>query len=159
MNLNLKNFLQSKTFRRVLHCIGILVVALLIFQAGEFIGYRKAKFSYRLGERFYHNAYGKYSRRSPSTVRMIEDLSEADGATGKIIEIDLPNIIVEGRDGVEKIILIKDYTVIRLRREVLKSTDLKVDDSIMVIGSPNNETEIEAKFIRLLPQNLYDTKN
>ncbi len=33
----------------------------------------------------------------------------------------------------------------------IKASDLKVDDSIMVIGSPNDKSEIEARLIRVLP--------
>ncbi len=132
MKINFKEFLQSKAFKRITCGTVILLLALLIFQAGEFIGYKKAGFSYNFGERYYR-------------------FSETHGAIGKIIKIDLPNITLDGRDNIEKNIIITASTTIRIQREDLKSIDLKVGDSIMVIGLPNDKAEIEAKLIRVLP--------
>ncbi len=60
-------------------------------------------------------------------------------------------MVVKGRDNVEKIILIKDDTIIERFKETIKLTDLKVDDYIITIGDPNDAGQIEAKFIRFLP--------
>jgi hypothetical protein len=51
----------------------------------------------------------------------------------------------------EKIILIKEDTVIKRFRDNIKLSDLKVDDYVTVIGEPNEEGQIQAKLIRLSP--------
>ena len=80
-----------------------------------------------------------------------ENFSDAHGAVGKIIKIDLPTLIITGKDNIEKVILIKDDPKIRRFNEDIKPSDLKVDDFIVVIGTPNNQSQVEAKLIRIMP--------
>ena len=37
-------------------------------------------------------------------------------------------------------------------RDEIKISDLKIGDFIVVIGSPNTDGQVEAKFIRLMPE-------
>jgi len=80
-----------------------------------------------------------------------DDFTNPHGTFGKIIKIDLPTIAVQASDGTEKSIVIDDNTTIRRFQETLTSKDLKVDDPIVVIGEPNDQGQIEAKLIRLMP--------
>ena len=79
------------------------------------------------------------------------------GVYGKVVRVDpatnsgQATIVVKGRDDVEKIIQASSGTSITRLREKISITDLKVDDSIVVIGNPNNEGQIEAKLIRVIP--------
>lgn len=57
--------------------------------------------------------------------------------------------IVKGRDDVEKTVLVSNKTKISNRRETVKTSELKVDDQIVIIGSPDEQGQIEAKLIRL----------
>ncbi len=75
----------------------------------------------------------------------------AHGATGKILKLEAPNIIVEGRDNIEKVILINDKTKIQEGKMTVGSDDLRADDFVVVIGNPNNQGVIEAKLIRIVP--------
>lgn len=135
---------------------GTLVGALVIFQAGIFVGYHKASFSYRSGDNF-HMMFGSPERRTGiEPGRMMGfpegEFTSAYGANGTIIKIDLPTIIIAGADNVEKIIVVNDKTILRHYRNDIGNKDLKVGDSIIVIGSPNaSSTQIEAKLIRVLP--------
>lgn len=142
--MNLTELFQSKKFKGVLYVVGIAFLALLVFRAGVFVGYRKAGFAYRLGDNYYRTFGGHMGMRE-------EEFTSAHGAIGKIIKISLPTLFIEDQDNVEKLILIKDSTAIRKFREEIKSSDLKIDDSIIIIGSPNDKSEIEAKLIRILP--------
>lgn len=149
MNINIKEFSQSKLFKKILCGIGIAVVALLIFQGGVFVGYHKAGFSYRLGDN-YHRTFGEERDRFPMGMHQ-GDFTDAHGSIGKIIKIDLPTFILEGQDGIEKIILVNADTTIRQFRETIKPTDLKINDLVVVIGSPNTQGQIESRLIRLMP--------
>src|SRR6266568_2663891 len=46
-------FFSSQAMKRVILVLGIALILLLVFKAGEFVGFHKAGFSYRLGERYY----------------------------------------------------------------------------------------------------------
>ena len=147
--MDFNKFFQSKTFKIVIWGIGGIIVFLLIFEAGMIVGFKKANFSYQWGENYHLNFAGprggffkEFSGR---------DFIGAHGVFGQIIKIDSSTLVIKGRDNVEKIVLIKDSTVIEHFRDTVKITDLKVDDYVVVIGEPNGVGQIEAKFIRILP--------
>ena len=149
MYKDIKEFTQSKLFQKILTLVGVFIVALIIFQAGVFMGYRKASFSYRFGDNYYR-AFGD---RGPKPFRgsMMGAFIESNGAVGKIISINLPTFVLLGRDNIEKVILIKNDTQIRYLDASATSSDLKVDDFVVAFGSPNENSEIEAKLVRVIP--------
>ena len=138
---------QSKILKYVLWGIGFLIILLLVFKAGEFVGFRKAAFSYRWGEHYYRNFAGPRGG-FPDDLRG-RDFLMSHGIFGSIIKIDGSTLIVKGSDNVEKTILVSDETTVTNRRETIKISDLKVDDRIAIIGSPNEQGQIEAKLIRV----------
>ncbi len=87
-----------------------------------------------------------------------KDFIDSHGAAGQILKIDpstssgQAELVIKGQDGVEKIIIIKEDTSITRFREAIKLSDLKINDSIAMIGSPTGDGKIEAKFIRILPE-------
>ncbi len=70
---------------------------------------------------------------------------------GKIISINLPDIMLENNDKTEKNILTDDDTSVRRFRERISVSDLKVGDLVVVIGSPDDKGQIQARLIRLIP--------
>jgi hypothetical protein len=122
----------------------------LIFYAGVTIGFYKASFGHAWGENYERN-FGMMSDRPMLNEN---NFPNANGAIGKIIKIELPTLIVEGRDNTEKVILIKKDTQIQEIRKLITTNDLKVDDFVVVIGAPNEQGQIEAKFIRVMPVGL-----
>ena len=66
--------LNKKIVYKTLVVIGIVVVALLIFQAGFFVGYKKAGFSH---------------------------IPNSHGVSGKVVKIDTVSMVVEGSDNAE----------------------------------------------------------
>ncbi|OHA09476.1 MAG: hypothetical protein A3B37_02120 [Candidatus Sungbacteria bacterium RIFCSPLOWO2_01_FULL_59_16] len=147
--MNFKDFVQSKTFRGILVGIGVVLIALFIFQAGVFVGYRKASFSYRWGENYHRNFGGPAGGFMRGPVG--GDFANPHGTFGRIIKIELPNLTIQEPKDVEKVIVIKSDTIIRRFRDAVKPEDLKVDEHVVVIGSPNDAGQIEAKFIRVMP--------
>jgi hypothetical protein len=147
MKENIKKVLESKTAVKVLYGIGIVIVALLIFSAGITVGFRKASFGRAWGENYERN-FGMMPNR-PMFGR--DNFPNANGAIGKIIKIALPTIIVQDRDNTEKVILTKSDTKIQKLKENIATSDLKIDDFIVVIGNPNEQGQIEAKLIRIMP--------
>ena len=147
---------RSKTFQGVILGLGIVIAALFIFQAGIFIGYRKASFSYRWGENYHRNFGGP--RGGFLRGRFPNDFVNPHGTFGQIIKIELPVITIQGREA-EKTIIANNTTIIRKFSDELKPSDLKVNDAVVVVGDPNEEGQIKAKLIRVFnPEDAKETK-
>ena len=147
--MDIKKTFQSKPFATVLVLIGILIIGLLIFQAGIFVGYHKAGYSFRLGQDYYRT-FGQERGAFPENMPGY-GFPNPNGAVGKIIKISLPTLIIDDQTGVEKVALITNDTLIRQFRNMLSAKDLKVNDFVVIIGSPNSQNQIEARLIRLIP--------
>jgi hypothetical protein len=136
---------ESKILKVIICGFGILVVVCAIFEAGVIAGFHKASFERDWGDNYSRNFGPRGAQMMP------ENFPNAHGAVGRIIKIELPTIIVEDKDNTEKVVLISDTTQIRKMREVVKKEDLTLDTSVVVIGSPDAEGQIEARLIRILP--------
>ncbi len=165
----LKRVYQSGSIRRVLKWCVIILIALVIFQAGQFVGLKRAEFSFRMADNYYNNFDFRTDKRFEGrkgeprvqtfTPGMMgsggmmggNNFTESHGAAGKIIKISLPTITVSSLDNVEKTILINKDTVIREFRSSIDSSELKVDDFVVSVGEPTDNGQIEAKFIRVMP--------
>jgi hypothetical protein len=147
----IKNILNSKIPKYILYTLGILIAIFLILQVGIFVGFHKASFGRDWGDNYINNFGPNRHNGLPIINDNFINFPNSNGAVGKIIKIQLPSIIVSDKDGTEKVIIINNDTNIRLTRDDIKPSDLKVNDFIVVIGSPNSKGEIEAKLIRLLP--------
>lgn len=133
---------------KILKLAGVIIILLVVFGAGMFVGTKKANFSFRWAENYHRNFGGpRGGFFGPINGR---DFIDAHGVFGQIIKIDGSTLIVSGRDNTEKIVLIKDDTTINGPQNNLKLADLKVNDYIVIIGNPNNAGQIEAKLIRLM---------
>jgi hypothetical protein len=143
---------DNDVLKRIITGLVVFAVVCLIFWIGMFIGGMKARFSYRWAESYHKNFAGPRGgflndwRSFPRG-----DFISAYGVFGQIIKIEESTIIIKEGNNVERIVVVKDGTIIERLRETVKISDLKVDDYIVVIGEPNDSGQIEAKFIRLLP--------
>ena len=149
--MDIGNFLKQKNSKIIAISIGALILFLLVFKAGVFVGYKKASFSYKWGENYHRNFAGPREGFFGDLKRGFgdKDFIDAHGIFGTIIKIDGNIILIKGKDNVETAVLVSDTTVIRRGRETIKPADLKTDDRIVIIGSPNDQGQIEAKLIRL----------
>lgn len=151
----MKNFFESQTFRTVLTAVGIIAIALFIFQIGVFVGYKKASFSFGWSANYHRNFGGPEQKGFMARLPFPPELRDNEflnphGIVGTILKIDgNTTIIIKGKDNAEKVIIIPENISIFDRKEDIKISDLKIDDEIMVIGSPNRQGQIEAKFIRI----------
>jgi len=144
---DIKQAFESKISFRILCAIGIIAVSFLIFLAGVNVGFNKASFGHAWGENYERN-FGMMPDR-PVFGR--DNFPNANGAVGKIIKVALPTIIVQDKNGTEKVVSIDDDTQIQKLRENVTEDNLKVDDFVVVIGTPNEQGQIEAKLIRIMP--------
>lgn len=132
------------------------VVIVLIFGAGMVVGGMRAKFSYRWAESYHKNFAGpkggffnNWQQLPPFPGEFIE----GHGTFGEIIKINESDnefsLVVKGQGDVEKVIIITKETIIEKGRETIKKEELKIGNQIVIIGSPNEEGQIEAKLIRV----------
>jgi hypothetical protein len=152
--MDIKSFVQSKTFKWVLWGIGIVLVLLLTFMAGRFVGFRQAGFSYRWGENYYRDFMGMgMMGRGPGFPEGLRGQSFLmdHGVSGSVVSVSSSTIVIQGRSGAEQVIVITPQTVINRFRETIAVTDLRVDDGVVVIGSPNDAGQIVARLIRVMP--------
>ena len=132
--------------------IGALIL-IIVFAAGVFVGLEKAKFSYRWGENYFRNFAGG-PRGGPGQFFPDRNYFNPHGSDGQIIKIEATTVIIKDETGTEKNIIVAADTAIRKDRIDLKLDDLKINDNIVVIGSPDDKGQIQAKLIRVIPSPL-----
>lgn len=144
-----KKLIQSKILLIVVLVIVELLALALAFKGGEIIGYRKAGFFYRWGENYERN-FGA-PKRGPMHGFGDRDFAPASGLVGQIIKINEASLVIKDRDNTEKIVVVNNKTTIQWMRETVKLSDLKVDQLVVVIGEPEEQGQVEAKLIRVMP--------
>lgn len=158
MNLHqkIKELVESMNIKNVLILLCILVILLVVFQAGILVGYHKADFSKKLGNNYYRtfdmrgNEKGMFDRSPISMMGM--DIPGGHGAIGKVIEINLPTFIVATPENIEKVIRVSDDSEVRRFKKSMSASEIKVNDVVVIIGNPNDRAEIEARLIRIMTQ-------
>ncbi len=150
--MNIKNLFQASNTSKIILTLVALLVLLLIFQAGMFVGYNKGSFTSRWDDRYFRGPNGQKDFRSP----MFEMMQRGDGinphgAFGEIISKDQSRLIVKGQNTAEEIININTDTIIRKHRDLASTSDLVIGGNVVIIGEPNANGEIDAKLIRIMP--------
>ena len=128
-----------------------LVVAVLIFDAGVRVGGIKARYAYLWADNYHRNFAGPSKGFMTGDWRNFikGDFMQGHGIFGEIIEINDKDFVVRGSNDTENIILMTEKTVVKNGRETAETNALKAGDRVVIIGSPNEQGQIEAKFIRI----------
>ncbi|TSA46642.1 hypothetical protein D4R52_00040 [bacterium] len=145
--MNLETFFQSKQFKWILGSIGALIVLLAVFQAGIFVGTRKADFSFRWGEN-YHRVFGGPGGGFLQNFSG-KDFISGHGTAGIVIKMNADSLVVKGSDNVEKTINLGKNTTIRKGMADIKITNIAVNDRVVIIGAPRTDGTIDAELIRV----------
>lgn len=152
--MKIEDISKSKIVRQVIIGICIMIVALCILFLGINIGEHRARYAGQFGNNFERNFMGPDGMRGG----MFGDgLPGGHGAAGEIVSINLPQLIISGPDSIEKVVALKDSTIVREFQNNIKSSDLKVGDFVVVLGNPNEQGEIEAKLVRVMPNPMVST--
>jgi len=148
--MKIEDIHKSKIVRDIIIIIGIIIAVLCILFVGMNIGEHRARFAGQFGNNFERNFMG--SRGSMiGDVNFGRMIPGGHGAVGEILSINLPQMIITGSDNLEKTILVGTSTVVRQFQENIQSTQLKTGDFVVIIGNPNDNGQIEAKLIRIMP--------
>ncbi len=151
---NNKNYFKNPDFlKRTIIGLVFFILILIAFGVGVKVGALRARFSYRWADNYHKNFagpsrgfFGDWRAAPPG------EFINAHGSFGEVIQVNNKEFVVKGNDNVEKVIVVKENTVITKGRDT-QTGGVRVGDRVVVIGSPNNEGKIEARFIRIFPEN------
>jgi Domain of unknown function (DUF5666) len=143
----IKSAIPQSPKARAVGALGLSVMlALVIFQAGIEVGYKKASFSRSLGNNFSRVFEGPKAASAP-----YEGIPGGHGATGAIASVSSSTMVIIGPDKVEKIVIMDGSTEIRKFRDTIASKDLRVGDMVIALGTPDGDGKIVARLVRVLP--------
>jgi hypothetical protein len=144
-----KDILQSKLFKGIILGVSGLIILVFVFGLGVFVGSERAEFSFKWAAAYHRNFGGPQG----GFLGIIGEPANANGSFGQVIKIDATanTLTIKDSSNVEKNILINDKTTIIYQRKNLKLSDLKLNDNVVVIGDPDNNGQIQAELIRLMP--------
>ena len=149
--MNTNNIIESKLFKIIILSIAGIIILVFVFGLGVFVGTKKADFSFKWADEYHRNFAGPQGGFFGDFMKTNKEFTNANGVFGQIIKIDNGNLTVNGKDNVEKIILVSSKTSIIFQRRNIKISDLKIGDNVVIIGSPNNNGQIQAQLIRVMP--------
>ncbi len=145
----IKKTIKSHGFKKILKIVVGFFIVLLIFQAGMFVGFKRAYFSDRIGSDYFSEMRGNKNNYMMGMKR--SDFINSHGAIGKIVELKLPLLVVEDVDGVDKTIKISSSTQIKAVNDSKMASDLKLNDFVIVFGA-EDDSVIDAKLLRIMPE-------
>ncbi len=151
MRIDTDRIFQSKSLKGLIFGIVIFIILSFVFGLGVFVGTKKADFSFRWADEYHRNFAGPQGGFFGDFMGSDRQFTNSNGVFGQIIKISEGSITVQGRDNVEKIILVIDKTSIVSQKKNIKLSDLKVGNNVVIIGEPNNNGQIQAELIRVMP--------
>ncbi|MCX6718310.1 MAG: hypothetical protein NTY81_01760 [Candidatus Staskawiczbacteria bacterium] len=146
----MKDILESKLFKIIILSIAGLIILGFVFSLGVFIGTKRAEFSFKWASQ-YHNNFAGPAGGFLGNAMMNEQFTEGNGVFGQIIKINGQTLTIKGADNVEKNILVGTQTTIVYQRKNIKLSELTINENVVVIGDPDNNGQIQAELIRVLP--------
>jgi hypothetical protein len=120
-----------------------------VFALGMNVGFRKAHFTDEWIKNYPAN-FGSQAGAYPMAIPPEGRLFNNHGVIGTILSTDGKTVIIKAADNNENTVILGFTTVIRQDLADLSAKDLKANQQIVVIGSPNEQGQIDAKFIRIL---------
>jgi hypothetical protein len=144
----MKDFFKPPKTKTLLWILSGLLVVLITFGLGIAVGYRRAIFSSEFGAQYYHGMYG-----DPFGRPIMSDITSGPptmhGVAGVVIDVGSSTIFVQDPSGNEASVFIASGTPIREMNEEILPGDIVVGDGVTVIGDPDTNGQVEARFIRV----------
>lgn len=143
----MKDILSSKWTRWVVGILAAIIVFLIAFGLGVSVGYEKAIFSSEWGMNYERNFSG-----TPPLGAMSGNMPLAmHGAAGTVIDVSDAGMSVKDNDNDEQSIIVASGTIIKKMDAMISLRDIAIGDHVVVIGAPNSNGQVEARFIRVFP--------
>lgn len=145
----MSNLLESKKVRTVLWILGGLIVLFVVFGLGIAVGYDRAGFAAGFDRNYYRIFFGG-PPGGPVGMMSPPMPVATHGVVGTVIDLGTSTISVADGKNNEQSVLVSSGTVIRDGDSDSVIGDMAVGDQIAVIGEPDNNGQIEARFIRII---------
>jgi hypothetical protein len=137
----LHKILSSRVVLLVAICLGIMLAFALVFHAGASWGERSAIERMRRGPGGPPPFFGFLPHSF---------MPEGHGAIGIISSTSLPTFTMRSREDDMVTVVVSSSTVV-VGSSAHTSADLAPNQTVVIIGSPNNENMLQARVIRVLP--------
>lgn len=129
--------------------IGALALMLTIFQIGSIVGARRAQFACQ-----WDKNYGPLFGVPPEGMSFrAPPMPDANGASGMVLQVRQHTLIIRSHEGMEKSILIPEDIIIRRGNDQIPLQAIAPEDRLVIFGTPTEQGQLYAKFIRVLPSN------
>lgn len=143
---SIKQFLRSRVFAGAVTGIGIALIAIVIFETGVYVGFHQAQFSSRWGENYERNFGG------PGMPGGFDHgMPDSHGAFGQIVNVSSTTMTISNPKKQEQEVLISAATIIRDHENTVAVSDLAAGTNVVVLGEPNDQGQINARLIRIMP--------
>lgn len=126
-----------------------VIVLLLVFMAGQYVGFHKATYSYQWGDRYWQSFGGP--RPGPGPMMEGRGFMPGHGTVGSIVKVASGSLLIKDAGGVEKEVTLTKDTAVRKFDQTITASQLQVNDFVTIVGAPTQNGTIEAKLIRVLP--------
>jgi hypothetical protein len=122
-----------------------------MFNLGIGVGREMSRFTCNWTASYHKNFGGPQNGFLDAWTNQPPDMINSRGIFGKIVQINDDSLVVQSQDNKEIVVIITSDTIVtKLRDHVAKET-LKINDILVILGSPNTNGQIAAKLIRILP--------
>lgn len=151
-------WVRSNWLRSAIVGLGVVFVALLIFQAGIFVGYHKAQFGHRMGDG-YERTFGAPATgmRGMMNNAFGPGFPDGHGAFGSVVSVAPGLLVVAAPDKTEKTVHVATSTEVRRFRDTISLSELHVGDIVTIFGEPAADGSIDARLVRLMPAPMQQT--
>lgn len=143
-------FRSSNKLRAVLWVLGGFILLLTAFGLGVSVGSRSTAFRVRFGENYFHNFYGEpaaYQLGGP--MPNVQGPPNSHGVIGRVVDRATSTLSVVDADGEEVSVAVPTSTPIEEDGNTVLIGAIHAGDTVAVIGAPNGEGQIAARFIRV----------
>ncbi len=155
----MSNLLESKVVRTIIWVLAGLIVVFIAFGLGVRVGEDRAGFANGFDRHYFQDflGTGPGGGRAGSGVQAGQAFggmpmpSIMHGLAGTVIAVTPPTIAVEDWQNNEQSVVVATGTVIREYGGAILLDSIAPGDQVAVIGSPNADGQIVARFIRVFP--------
>lgn len=158
----MNNLLGSKVVRTIIWALGGLIALFLAFGLGMRVGEGRVGFARGFGMHYFQDFPGMIMQSGTGQVSITVPggpiVSGAmpvpvviHGLAGTVIAVTPPTIAVQDGQNNEQSVLVATGTLIREYDSTITVNDIAAGDQVAVIGSPNADGQVIARFIRVFP--------
>jgi len=158
--LQMGKYSDNQKFKHAIKGVLALVIVVIIFFAGMVVGRIQGRFSYnRISKNSMMMNRGEFNNNSMKSAPRLYNtpgilgqgdnqmMLNSNGIKGSITSVGNNQIVVRGDNGVSENVTITAATIIKNQTQDSQISDLKSGQSIVLIGDPNSQGGISAKFI------------